>query len=254
MLELNKIYCGDCLDLMKEIPDNSINLVVTSPSYNVGIEYDLWNDNQEWGVYYKWCEKWIREVYRILKTDGKFCLNHYLSFGDSVARHSPLMDLNHICVNQIGFKHHAVALWWDITRIKYTAWGSWMSASAPYINCPIEGVLILYKQNWKKENKGESTISKKDFIESCSGIWKLKPESNGLTKANFPLSLPERCINLLTYKNDLICDPFMGSGTTAEACIKNQRNFIGIEISHNYCDIANTRIGRLPNTRLEDFT
>ena len=226
---------------MKLIPDNSIDLVVTSPPYNCGIKYDSYNDDKEWKEYYLWCRTWLQEIYRVLKDDGRFCLNHYLSLGQSNNRHAPLMKLNEMCM-EMGYKHHGIAIWTDITLIKRTAWGSWISASAPYVNSPYEGILILYKNEWKKQRSGESTIDKKRFMQLCSGIWKMQPEMKGMTIANFPLELPSNCINLLSYKGDTVLDPFMGSGTTAVACKQLQRNFIGFEISQMYVDIANKRL------------
>lgn len=123
-----------------------------------------------------------------------------------------------------------------------TAWGSWLSASSPYIRLPYEGILISYKNQWKKKDKGTSTITKDEFIEGVSGIWKIRPETHGYTKANFPVELPERCIKLFTYQEDCVIDMFMGSGSTAIAALKTGRDFIGCDISSNYCDIANKRI------------
>lgn len=241
-MEINKIYQGDCLELMKQIDDESVDLVITSPPYNIGIDYDSWNDDVDWEKYYSWCKEWMKEIYRVLKIDGRFCLNHYLCLGTAKARHSPLMELNQIAVKEIGFKHHAVCVWTDRTLTKRTAWGSWKSASAPYINTPYEGILILYKQDWKKHRKGVSTISKDKFMELCSGVWNMQPERKGLTKANFPIELPSNCINLLSYEEDVVLDPFMGSGTTAVACKQLNRNFIGFEISESYCKIAEKRL------------
>jgi DNA modification methylase len=97
----------------------------------------------EWDAYYTWCKEWLSEIYRVLKPDGRFCLNHYLSLGQSDNRHAPLMDLNYICTREIGFKHHGLACWDDITLTKRTAWGSWISASAPYINCLCPSTLVF---------------------------------------------------------------------------------------------------------------
>ena len=241
MLELNKIYNMDCIEGMKQIDDNSIDLIVTSPPYNIGIDYDVYDDNKEWDEYYNWCKNWLGECYRVLKEDGRFCLNHYISFGNSKFRTAPLMELNTISLS-LGFKHNSIAIWMDRTLVKRTAWGSWLSASAPYINSPFEGILILYKNVWKKQNKGISTIKKQEFIDLTRGIWNIPTDTKQITKAVFPIKLPYFCINLLTYKNDIVLDPFMGSGTTALACRKTDRQFIGFEISKKYCDIAKLKI------------
>lgn len=241
-MEYNKIYNEDCITGMKKLPDNCIDLCVTSPPYNCGIEYDTHDDNMEWDAYYSWCKEWFSEIYRVLKPDGRFCLNHYLSLGQSDNRHAPLMDMNYICTKEIGFKHHGLACWYDITLTKRTAWGSYKMASAPYVNSPLEGILILFKNHWHKDNKGISDITGKEFMQACSGVWKLQPEMNGLTKANFPVSLPMRCIKLLSYKGDIVLDPFSGSGTTAYAAKVTGRQYIGFELSENYWKIGNRRL------------
>jgi site-specific DNA-methyltransferase (adenine-specific) len=223
----------DCLEGMRQMEDNSVDLIVTSPPYNVGIEYDSWDDNMPWDQYFIWSEKWLKEFYRILKLDGRICLNHYISFGSSQWRETPLMNLNSIS-KAVGLKHHSLAVWMDEHRCKYSAWGSWLSASSPYINQPLEGILILYKDQWKKERPGQSTISQKDFIMGCSGIWKINPVHSGTTPANFPPRLAKLCIELFSYVGDVILDPFMGSGTTGVAAKQTHRNFIGFEISPTY--------------------
>ncbi len=238
---IDMIVCGDCIKLMSKIPENSIDLVITSPPYNLGIDYGIYKDNMEWNDYFQSCRKWIKEIFRILKKDGRFCLNHYLSLGKSNNRQSPLMDLNWIA-KEIGFKHHGLAVWTDKTLSKRTAWGSWLSASAPYINSPYEGILLLYKYFWKKQKSGESTIKSNEFMEYCSGIWNMQPDIKRLTPASFPLELPLRCIKLLSFENDIVLDPFMGSGTTAVACKQLKRNFIGFEINPDYCKIARNRV------------
>ena len=149
------------------------------------------------------------------------CLNHYLSCGTAEIRFAPLMSLNSIA-ESLGFKHHGIAIWDDRTITKRTAWGSWMSASAPYLNSPYEGILVLYKDRWKKDVGGESTILSTEFMESCSGIWKIQPETKYQTIANFPVALPRRCINLFTYKGQSVLDPFMGAGSTAVAAKQNR--------------------------------
>ena len=241
-IKLNKIYCMDCLEGMKKIPDNTIDLIVTSPPYNIGINYDVYNDTKPWNEYLNWCREWLKECFRILKDDGRICINHYIAFRDLKKQgRFPLMDIRNIMI-KIGFKVDKIIIWEDKSYSTFTAWGSWMSASSPYIQTPYEGILVGYKKQWKKLNKGISTINKKDFVEGVGGIWKLGTDTKQLTKCCFPISLPKRCIELLTYKNDLVLDPFMGSGTTAVAAKQTNRNFVGFEISKEYCKIANKRL------------
>ena len=241
-LELNMVHNMDCIEGLKQINDNSVDLIVTSPPYNVGIDYDTWNDCMPWDEYLSWCEKWLTECYRVLKPDGRICINHYITFMSPFEERClfPLMDFRQI-QEKIGFTVHKLAIWEDRTMCNHTAWGSWMSASAPNIMTPYEGILISYKNQWGKINKGESTITKEQFIEGVSGLWKLGT-TKSITKANFPESLPNMCINLLSYKDDVVLDPFMGSGTTGASAVKNGRNFIGFELSPNYCNLANERI------------
>jgi len=145
----------------------------------------------------------------------------------------------------IGFKHHSCAIWTNSSLASNTSWGRWMSASAPYISSPFEGILILYKENWKKEDKGVSTIENKDFIMATRGIWNIGTDRKKLTPSTFPERLPGLCINLLTYENDIVLDPFIGSGTTAVACKKLKRRYIGIEIDKKIYQIACKRINSI---------
>lgn len=242
-MQLDKIHHLDCVEGMRQLDTKSVDLVVTSPPYNAGIEYAEYNDNREWGEYYEWCRTWLKELFRVLKDDGRVCINHFLNYGDKNGRNSPIMELNRIA-QEVGFKHHGIALWTDNNITKRTAWGSWLSASAPYINLSTEGVLILYKSYWKKLLKGESDISREEFMEAATGRWNIHPEGKQLTKACFPVELPKRCIRLLTYVGDVVLDPFMGSGSTAVACQQTGRRFIGFEVSKEYVEVAERRLAQ----------
>jgi len=254
-IPVNRIIHGDCIDVMSEFPDNCIDLVVTSPPYNVGIPYDEYVDKKEWAEYYSWCEKWLSQLYRILKNDGRCCINHYIGgIGDSEYRTPPLMEINTIATHKVGFNHNSLAVWTDRTLTKRTAWGSWRSASAPYISSPFEGILILYKDTWRKNNGGETEITPSEFMRACSGVWNIRPETdNNDNPAPFPIELPERCIKLLSYKDDIVIDPFVGGGTTAVAAKRLDRRYIGIDISKNYCRIARHKIANIPSMKLEQF-
>ena len=146
MLEVNKIYNMDCVEGLKLLDDNSVDLIITSPPYNVGIKYDSWNDFMPWMEYLSWCRKWLTECFRVLKDDGRICINHYLAFSSKVDEKCqfPLFDFRNI-MNEIGYVVHKLAIWNDPTMKKLTAWGSYLSASAPNIQTPLEGILIAYK-------------------------------------------------------------------------------------------------------------
>lgn len=237
-----EIFAKDCIKGMNKRPAASVNLIVTSPPYNLDIPYDVYKDNLGVEEYFKFNAEWLRSAYRLLKPDGRICINHYLSCGTAKVRTAPLMRINCIA-EEIGFKHHGVAIWDDRTLSKRTAWGSWKSASAPYINSPHEGILIMYKDHWKRDKKGVTDISKEEFMEACSGIWKIAPEKKrAVCPAPFPVALPLRCIKLLSYEGDLVCDPFMGGGTTGVACAISNRNFLGYELSKAYCEHGIARI------------
>ena len=230
----NVIYQGDCIEGMRsKIPDNSIDLIVTSPPYNLGIRYDSYSDDLPIDQYFEWCRHWISECFRVLKSDGRLCLNHYLSCGTSEVRFAPLMRLNCIA-EDIGFHHHGCAIWDDRTITKRTAWGSWLSARAPYLNSPYEGILIMYKDHWRKDREGVTDITPKEFMEIASGVWKIQPCNQYDTIANFPVDLPRKCIRFFSYVGDVVLDPFMGAGTTAVAAKQTGRKYTGFELSPNY--------------------
>lgn len=259
-IELNKIYNMNCIDGMKEMRNNSIELIITSPPYNVGIKYKDWNDEMLIDDYLAFTNQWLKEAYNILKDDGRIAINipYEINIKERGGRIFLASEYWQI-MQKIGFNFAGIV---DLEesqshRVKLTAWGSWLSASAPYIYNPKECIIIAYKKVWKKKRKGKSYFTKfdkKEFQKLVYGQWDYTAESHGKTLANFSLSIPSNVIKILSYKDDVILDPFMGSGTTVEACLHYQRNFIGFEISEEYCKIANKRIDILQRQqRLELF-
>lgn len=226
-----------------------VNLVVTSPPYNVSIDYDKHKDNMSYKQYLSWSTKWIKKVYNCLDVDGRFCLNIPFSCtpihlnkkkGEDDTNYPISADITKIC-QSIGFKFWRVIIWEKNISDK-TSWGSWRSASAPFMMDPNECILVFYKNKWKRNIKGTSTISKDEFMKWIKNLWSMRPETNSDHPAPFPLELPTRCIKLFSYKGDIIMDPFMGSGTTGEAAIRLERGFIGTEISKEYFKRAKERI------------
>jgi site-specific DNA-methyltransferase (adenine-specific) len=247
----SEIIEGDVIEVLKTLPSNKFHLVFTSPPYNVGMDYGrLVDDKREWGLYYNWSGLWIRQLFRVLRPDGRFGLVHYLSLGDANHREAPLLHFESI-IRDAGFRHHGLAIWNDTTLSRRTAWGSYCSPSAPYINSPFEGILVSYKSQWKKRNGGPGDISKRDFEMATSGIWNAATEHayREAHPAPFSERLAEIAIKLLTYPGDWVLDPFSGTGTTIAVAKKNRRNGIGIEINPEYVKIARKRLDNITVTQ-----
>jgi site-specific DNA-methyltransferase (adenine-specific) len=267
-METNKIYQGDCLELFKELDNNVVDLYVTSPPYNVGISYDVHKDDEPMEDYLDWCKKWLSEVYRTLKDDGRIALNipYEINVRERGGRIFLVSEYWQM-MKEIGFGFFGVV---DLEedsphRSKTTAWGSWMSPSSPYIYNPKECVILAYKKDYKKKEKGTSQWSynevemeneegviknkrvysekdKSEFMELVFGQWKYFNDTKSLTKATFSMDIPMKAIKILSYKNDLVVDCFSGSGTTALAAKKLDRNYIGFELSENYAKISQQRL------------
>ncbi|MHA2362499.1 MAG: DNA-methyltransferase [Candidatus Hodarchaeales archaeon] len=248
---LNKIICHDSRDI-SFLPDNSIHLVITSPPYSVTKEYD---DNLSLNEYLKLIEDVMSEMYRILIRGGRLCLNIA-----NIGR-KPYIPLNSL-INQIminlGFFMRGEVIWNKAASAgTSTAWGSFTSASNPTLRDVHEYVMIYSKEQFSSpKNNKENTISKEDFLELTKSIWSFPTESAKRIghPAPFPIELPRRCIELYSYKNDIILDPFIGSGTTCLAALRQQRKFIGIDISKDYCQLAGQRLkNEMSQKKLSEF-
>lgn len=227
----------------QQIPLNSVDLIVTSPPYNVDIKYNSHNDQISYDDYLEFSKKWIEKCFLLAKDTGRFCLNIPLDKNKN-GQQSVGADITTIA-KKIGWKYHSTIIWNEGNISRRTAWGSWMSASAPYVIAPVELIVVLYKQEWKKTNGTRmNDITREEFMEWTNGIWTFNGESKKRIghPAPFPRELPRRCIKLFSFVGDSVLDPFLGSGTTAlEACLNN-RTGIGVDIDRKYCALAKQRI------------
>lgn len=265
---IGKVINGDCIKVMAEMPEASVDLIVTSPPYGVGIAYDTFNDDIEFEQYKVFSANWLREAYRVLKDDGRIALNipYEINRQDKGGRILMVSELWQIMKN-IGYKFYGIV---DLEedsphRSKTTAWGSWMSPSAPYIYNPKECVLLAYKKTHIKKVKGEpewvgeiidvaqedgttkkKTVyqeeHKKEFMDLVYGQWDYFADTKQMTKATFSMDIPMKAIKILTYRNDIVLDPFTGSGTSICAAEISGRRWIGIELSENYSKVAKDRV------------
>ena len=249
---LNTIIEGSC-ENMKDIPNNSLHLMITSPPYNVSKEYD---NDLSLNEYLDLLKNCFTETYRVLVNGGRACINIA-----NVGRkpYIPLSDYVSKIMIEIGFNMRGEIIWNKSAGAGIsTAWGSFQSASNPILRDVHEYILIFSKGNYKRErDKNEKefrhdNISKEEFIEWTKSVWTMNPERAKRIghPAPFPEELPNRLIKLFSFTNDIVIDPFMGSGTTAIAAIKNSRNFVGYEINEEYINLANNRIENLKEKTL----
>ncbi len=233
---------GDFLDV--DIERESIDLIVTSPPYNVKIQYNEYDDSISYKEYLEWTERWLKKALSLLKPDGRMCLNIPLDKNKG-GQKSVYADILYLA-KKTGWKYHSTIIWNEGNISRRTAWGSWLSASAPYVIAPVETIVILYKEVWKKQKKGKSDLTREEFINWTNGLWSFPGESRKKIghPAPFPLELPIRCIKLFSFVGDTVLDPFVGSGTTLIAAYKLKRKAIGVEIDQKYFNLAKERIER----------
>ena len=237
------IYNNDFLKI-QSVPKASIDLIITSPPYNVDINYNSHKDSLSYEAYLEFTEKWIQKCFELAKQEGRFLLNIPLDKNKGGQR-SVGADITTIA-KKAGWKYHSTIVWNEGNISRRTAWGSWLSASAPYVIAPVELILVLYKGNWKKTNGSkESNISKQEFMDWTNGLWTFPGQNKkgaGGHPAAFPVKLPKRCIKLFSFVGDTVLDPFVGSGSTLIAAHLNQRKGIGVDIDKTYCDLAIKRL------------
>ena len=237
---LDKIFCKSS-EKMEELPDNSVHLMVTSPPYNVGKDYDEDFTLQEYLQFLKIVWK---EIHRVLVPGGRACIN-IANLG-----RKPYIPLHAFIVKDmidLDFLMRGEILWNKASSASpSTAWGSWLSASNPTLRDIHEYILVFSKSTFgrKNENKRKNTISKKEFLEFTKSIWTFpaEPARKVGHPAPFPVELPYRLIQLYTFEGDVVLDPFIGSGQAALAAIKTDRHYVGYDIEEKYVKLAEKRI------------
>lgn len=231
---LNKIICGDVLEVLKKIPDNSIDLAVTSPPYNLknstgnGMKdgrggkwsgaalmkgYSHHHDNMPHDEYVDWQKACIRETMRTLKEDGAFFYNHKWRVQNG------LLQDRHDIVE--GFPVRQIIIWRRKGGINF---------NPGYFLPTYEVIYVIAKKKFQLTPKANA----------IGDVWEFTQDMNNPHPAPFPVALIQRIISSTNAKT--VLDPFMGSGTTAIATKSLDRDYIGIEISPEYCKMAEERI------------
>jgi len=237
---LNTIFCKSSED-MSELPEASVHLMVTSPPYNVGKDYD---EDLTLEEYLEFLKRVWQEVHRVLVPGGRACIN-VANLG-----RRPYIPLHAFIIRDmldLGFLMRGEIIWNKAgSASPSTAWGSWKSPANPTLRDVHEYILVFSKGNFSRKNpaKRESTITKEEFLEFTKSVWTFpaEPARSVGHPAPFPVELPYRCIQLYTFKEEIVLDPFMGSGQTAIAALKAGRNNVGYEIEPEYVKLAEKRI------------
>ena len=236
---LNKIFSHSSED-MSELPDNSVHLMITSPPYNVGKEYD---ENLTLAEYLSMLKRVWKETYRVLVDGGRACINvanigrkPYLPLNAFIA--ADMIDLGYLMRGEIIWNKAASAG-------TSCAWGSWRSASNPVLRDIHEYILVFCKTDFKRKGT-KSTIDRDNFLDNTKSIWNMAAESAKKVghPAPFPVELPTRLIELYSFEGDIVIDPFMGSGTTAIAAERTGRQWVGYDISQEYIEVAYYRLNQ----------
>jgi site-specific DNA-methyltransferase (adenine-specific) len=209
----------------------------------VDIQYNSHKDDISYLEYLEFSKKWMSRCYDWLRDEGRFCLNIPLDKNKG-GQQSVGADLTTIA-KEIGYKYHSTIIWNEGNISRRTAWGSWKSASAPFVIAPVELIVVLYKNRWKKTGGSRvSDVTRDEFMEWTNGMWTFNGESKKKVghPAPYPIELPRRCIKLFSYVDDVVLDLFCGSGTTLIAAVNNHRKGIGIDVDKKYCELARKRI------------
>ena len=248
--QLNKFIFGSS-ENMKEIPDNSLHLVITSPPYNVSKEYD---QDLSLDEYLELLSKVFKECKRVMINGGRICIN-LANIGRKP--YIPLTDYVSDLMIKLGFNMRGEIIWNKAASASpSTAWGSWQSASNPILRDIHEYILVFSKGDFSRSKEDRvNTITREQFMEWTKSIWTFNAESAKRIghPAPFPEELPYRLIQLYSFKGDIVLDPFMGSGTTAVAAIKTERSFVGYDTNLDYIKLANERMKPLSDQITLDF-
>jgi len=246
----NRLYNRDSRDL-SFIPDGVVDLVVTSPPYNVGIKYATHEDCLPLDQYLDMLESVWRECYRVLAPGGRIAIN---VAGVDRKPYLPLHAYITLQMNKLGYKMRGEIIWNKGASVGVsTAWGSWCRPSNPTLRDVHEYILVFSKEDWRMQHKGETDLTPEEFVTYTKSIWDFPTVSAKKVghPAPFPLELPYRLIKLYTYKNDLVLDPFMGSGTTCQAAALLGRRWIGVDIDPGYCELAERNMAAIEALRAE---
>lgn len=257
---VNKIHCTDVIEGLKRIPDNSVTLIFTSPPYSVGIKYNTHDDNTKWKDYLKWLSDIWKECGRVLRTGGRLAINI-----DSIVNHEEDREQEYYrpiyaeLINQLrevtGMNFRTEICWYKQNTVgRKTAWGSYCSCSNPIIRRNHEYILIWDKNTHTMPcvNGIKSDITPSEFNEFILSTWFITPETRNMGDhpVPFPRKLAHGIIKMNSYPDDIVLDPFSGSGTTCYVAKQLGRKYIGLDLDKKYVEYSTNRLNDISKTDL----
>jgi len=250
--QTNPIYHDDTVTIYQAdsthldvVGTESVDLIVTSPPYNLDVSYADYRDALPYEGYLKWVGEWARALLRVARAGGRACINIPLD-SNKGGKRSVYADYVRIFADA-GWKYQTTIVWNEQNISRRTAWGSWLSPSAPFVTAPVEMVPVFYKDSWRRERAGRtSDLERQEFLDWTLGVWSFPGENPRKVghPAPFPIELPRRLIKLYSFVGDTVLDPFLGSGTTALAAKTLGRIAIGVDVDPAYCKRAAERCGQ----------
>jgi len=250
------LYQGDAVEVLKRLPDGFVDLIITSPPYNVGKMYgETVNDTKSYEEYLEFARGWLEGAYRVLKYGGRIAVNVPSCIQQSTKSKYAYMAFDYVRImREVGFIDMDWIVWVKTVNglpvEKDTAWGSWCSPSHPYMRDACEYVIVMAKGNRKRlDRKGRNDITSEEFRLFTTNVWMIPPARDREHPAVFPKELPFRLMKLYTWRGDVVLDPFVGSGTTLVVGLELERKVVGIELEEKFCEMAVRRL-RMINRKL----
>jgi DNA modification methylase len=252
----NRVFLDNWENIVPNIPSSSIDLILTSPPYNVKLgdnklnknKYKSYDDNMDYDDYLGWMRSLFDESFRVLKKGGRIAINIGDGENGAITTHS---DFTYMLKNEFDFVPITTIVW-DKNQIgSSTAWGSFKSPRCPSFPTQFEFVIVMGKETkYHEGDPSKISISKENFIRNSRALWRITPETQMMSKydhpAMFPIELPLRLIDHLTYIDDIVMDTFSGIATTCCAAKMLNRKYIGIEKDQHYFNGGNERLGLIP--------
>lgn len=251
-LPVDSIICGESKSTLESFPDNSVDIVLTSPPYNFDMDYGEYGDEMPYEEYLKTINGIFSECHRVLKDGGRMIINIAPSFPRQQPNHHQIT--NHL-VNE-GMIWMGEIIWMKNNFAGGTAWGSWKSPSAPTLCRPYEFICLFGKGSVKHPgDKDKIDVTRDEFLSYRNAHWVIQAETQMRKKYGHPAMFPEelvyRCLKLFSYQDDIVLDPFNGAGTTCAVSKDLKRRYIGIDLDETYCKVAQERVDNIG--KLEGF-